>query len=164
MSRFLSVVVLMATIAVRALPGQAEHQASPRPIDSDLALSLISDVKTGAILVEGRLEERPIVMILDTGAAQTMFDAAEFGISPVDLQVARMNPRGIGLDANVVWRNADFSLGDQRWIQREVAIANLKEISKLYGRKIDGIVGEDILREFKSVTINYKWHCVMLAR
>lgn len=100
-------------------------------------------------------------MILDTGAARTIVDSQDFGISPVDLQVAPMNHRGVGPDADVVWRNADFSIGDQGWKQKEVAIANLKEISQRYGRKIDRIVGENLLREFRSVTINYKWHCVM---
>src|ERR1700739_1109725 len=132
--RYIPIALMTLSVAARAQSGQGERQPSQRPIDRELALSLISDTKTGAILVEGKLGEHPIVMILDTGAARTMFDSQDFGISPVDLQLARMNPRGIGLDADVVWRNADFSLGDQWWIQKEVAIANLKEISQIYGR------------------------------
>jgi hypothetical protein len=138
--RYLSITALTLAIAARTLSGQQARQASQRSADRELALSLVSDAKTGAILVEGKLGQRPIVMILDTGAARTMVDSQDFGISPVDLQVARMNHRGVGLDADVVWRNADFSIGDQGWKQKEVAVANLKEISQRYGRKIDGIV------------------------
>jgi hypothetical protein len=162
--RYRSIAVLTLTVAGRTLSGQEAQPASQQPANREIALSLISDAKTGSILVEGKLEQHPVVMILDTGAAQTIFDAEDFGISPVDLQVARVNQRGVGLDANFVWREADFSVGDLRWIQKKVAIANLKDISRIYGKKIDGIVGEDILREFKSVTINYKWGCVMLTK
>jgi len=125
---------------------------------------LISDAKTGTILIDAKLNGRPIVMIFDTGASRTMFDAEHFGIAAVDLQAARMNNRGVGIDADVVSRIADFSIADQKWTQQQVEVADLRWLSKLYGRKIDGIVGQDVLREFSSIQINYKWHCVMLQR
>jgi hypothetical protein len=125
---------------------------------------LISDKITGTILIDAKLNREPVLMILDTGATHSMFDASTFGLSAVQLQAARMNTRGLGLDADVVWRTADFEIGDETWKQQPVEIADLHLLSKIYGRKIGGIIGQDVLRSFVSVQINYKGQCVMFYR
>jgi hypothetical protein len=125
---------------------------------------LISDKGTGTILVDASVNGQPVVMILDTGASHSMFDASVFGLSEVQLQAARMKGRGLGLDADVVWRSADFEIGDEAWKQHPIEVADLHLLSKIYGRKIGGIVGQDVLRSFVSVQINYKGQCVMFQR
>jgi predicted aspartyl protease len=125
---------------------------------------LISDKSTGTILVDATLNGQPVVMILDTGASHSMFDASAFGLSAVQFQAARMNSRGLGLDADVVVRTADFQIGNEAWKQQPVEIADLHLLSKIYGRKIGGIIGQDVLRSFVSVQINYKGQCVMFQR
>lgn len=75
-----------------------------------------------------------------------------------------MNERGLGLNTDVVWRTASFQIADQRWNHQPVEVADLGKLSKIYGRTIDGIVGQDVLRSFDSVQINYKGECVMLER
>jgi predicted aspartyl protease len=125
---------------------------------------LISDKSTGTILVDASVNGQPVVMILDTGASHSMFDAGIFGVSAVQLQAARMKSRGLGLDANVVVRAADFEIGEGVWKQQPIEIADLQVLSKIYGRKIGGIVGQDVLRSFVSVQINYKGQCVMFQR
>ncbi len=125
---------------------------------------LISDKSTGTILVDASVNGQPVVMILDTGASHSMFDASVFGLSAVQLQVARMKSRGLGLDADIVLRTADFEIGEQAWKQQPIEIADLHLLSKIYGRKIGGIIGQDVLRSFVSVQINYKGQCVMFQR
>jgi hypothetical protein len=125
---------------------------------------LISDKSTGTILVDAKLNGQPVVMILDTGASHSMFDASTFGLSAVQFQAARMNSRGLGLDADVVVRTADFEIGNEAWKQQPVEIADPHLLAKIYGRKIGGIIGQDVLRSFVSVQINYKDQCVMFQR
>jgi hypothetical protein len=125
---------------------------------------LISDKSTGTILVDASVNGQSVVMILDTGASHSMFDASVFGLSAVQLQAARMKSRGLGLDADVVVRTADFEIGEEAWKRQPVEIADLHLLSKIYGRKIGGIVGQDVLRSFVSVQINYKGQCVMFQR
>jgi hypothetical protein len=127
-------------------------------------VALISDAKTGTILVRAELNQRPVTMILDTGASHSMFDARAFGLSPQQLQMARMKSRGLGLDADVVWQTADFQIADLQWDQKPIEIADLSTLSKIYKRTIDGILGQDVLRAFSSVRINYSGGCVMLQR
>ena len=125
---------------------------------------LISDKSTGTILVDASVNGQSVVMVLDTGASHSMFDASVFGLSTVQLQAARMKSRGLGLDADIVVRTADFEIGEEAWKQQPVEIADLHLLSKIYGRKIGGIVGQDVLRSFVSVQINYKGQCVMFQR
>jgi hypothetical protein len=125
---------------------------------------LVSDKSTGTILVDAKLNGAPVVMILDTGASHSMFDASAFGLSAVQFQAARMNTRGLGLNADVVLRAADFEIGSEVWKQQPIEIADLQPLAKIYGRKIGGIIGQDVLRSFGSVQINYKGQCVMFYR
>jgi hypothetical protein len=161
--------ISIAAVLTLVLLSFGDAKPPSKPADQQFGLqesglALISDAKTGTILVDAKVDSHPIVMILDTGASRTMFDGKYFGVSPVDLQAARMNKRGVGIDADVVWRRADFSFADQKWSQQEVQVADLRWLSKIYGRQIDGIIGQDVLRQFASVQINYKWHCVMLQK
>ncbi len=125
---------------------------------------LISDKSTGTILVDASVNGQPVVMILDTGASHSMFDASVFGLSAVQLQAARMNSRGMGLDAEIVMRTADFVIGEQAWKQQPIEVADLHPLAQIYGRKIGGIIGQDVLRSFVTVQINYKGQCVMFQR
>jgi hypothetical protein len=125
---------------------------------------LISDKSTGTILVDASVDGQPVVMILDTGASHSIFDAGIFGVSAMQLQEARMKSRGLGLEADVVLRTADFEIGQEAWKLQPIEIADLHLLSKIYGRKIGGIVGQDVLRSFISVQINYKGQCVMFQR
>ena len=54
-----------------------------------------------------------------------MFDASAFGLSAVQFQAARMNSRGLGLDADVVVRTADFQIGNEAWKQQPAETADL---------------------------------------
>jgi predicted aspartyl protease len=155
--------VLLLIVISTACSCSAKSRAEELPKDSTGVL-LVSDKSTGTILVDAKLNGEPVVMILDTGASHSMFDASTFGLSAVQFQAARMNTHGLGLNADVVLRTANFELGNKAWKQQPVEIADLHLLSKIYGRKIGGIIGQDVLRSFASVQINYKGQCVMFYR
>ena len=157
--RRLPALVLILVVHVFAAVAVAQQ-----PQGEQLGVSIISDPKTGTILLNARLNGDPIVMILDTGSSHSLFDARAFGMSPAQLQSARLNARGLGLNADVVWRSANFQIAEQQWNNQSVEVADLSKLSKIYGRTIDGILGQDVLRSFESVQINYKGDCVMLQR
>jgi hypothetical protein len=142
----------------------SNNVAAEDHLKGSTGVRLISDKGTGTILVDASVNGQPVIMILDTGASHSMFDASVFGLSGLQLQAARMKGRGLGLDAEVVWRTADFEIGEEAWKQHPIEVADLHLLSKIYGRKIGGIVGQDVLRSFVSVQINYKGQCVMFQR
>jgi hypothetical protein len=159
-TRNLTVLLLLTSI----VGASSDTLAAEDLLKGSTGVRLISDKGTGTILVDASVNGQPVVMILDTGASHSMFDASVFGLSEVQLQAARMKGRGLGLDADVVWRTADFEIGEEAWKQHPIEVADLHLLSKIYGRKIGGIVGQDVLRSFVSVQINYKGQCVMFQR
>jgi hypothetical protein len=159
-TRNLTVLLLLTSI----VGVSSDTLAAEDLLKGSTGVRLISDKGTGTILVDASVNGQPVVMILDTGASHSMFDASVFGLSEVQLQAARMKGRGLGLDADVVWRTADFEIGEEAWKQHPIEVADLHLLSKIYGRKIGGIVGQDVLRSFVSVQINYKGQCVMFQR
>jgi len=160
-TRNLSVLLLIIISAAFAYSTKSTAEELPK---GSTGVLLVSDKSTGTILVDAKLNGTPVVMILDTGASHSMFDASAFGLSAVQFQAARMNTRGLGLNADVVLRAADFEIGSEVWKQQPIEIADLQPLSKIYGRKIGGIIGQDVLRSFVSVQINYKGQCVMFYR
>src|ERR1700733_13820833 len=153
-TRNLSVLLLIIISAAFAYSAKSTAEELPK---GSTGVRLVSDKSTGTILVDAKLNGTPVVMILDTGASHSMFDASAFGLSAVQFQAARMNTRGLGL-------NADVEIGSEVWKQQPIEIADLQPLSKIYGRKIGGIIGQDVLRSFVSVQINYKGQCVMFYR
>jgi hypothetical protein len=41
---------------------------------------------------------------------------------------------------------------------------NVDELSRRFGTPVDGLLGQDLLREFRSVRINYKSHIIELEQ
>lgn len=44
----------------------------------------------------------------------------------------------------------------QAW-RRDVVAMDFDEVSRAFGMKVDGLIGQDILREFDRVTIDFPW-------
>ena len=86
--RRLPAVVLLLLVHVFAAGAVAQQTQG-----NQLGVAIVSDAKTGTILLNARLNGDPIVMILDTGSGHSLFDARAFGMSPAQLQSARLNAR-----------------------------------------------------------------------
>ncbi len=52
------------------------------------------------------------------------------------------------------WGQATLTIGTTVWKDKRVLVVDTKELSRAFQRKIDGILGQDILDEFKYVEIN----------
>jgi hypothetical protein len=76
------------------------------------------------------------------------------------------NPRKrSGLVGNAAWIKATVRAGNEVWRDHEfLAMGVLSDISNAVGQKIDGIVEEDILKEFSVVEIDFKHRRLMLIR
>ena len=101
-------------------------------------------------------------LILDTGAVSTFISPEAAGMS---------NTAGIGTLrsnsqlAKSVSRNVTLAFDeDGSAFSQTVTVANLNELSKRIGRKCDGILGQDFLRNFRAFTINYKTSTIAFTR
>jgi hypothetical protein len=107
--------------------------------------------------MDGQLNGKPAVFLLDTGS----------NVSFVDMHSARAiqfkadKVRRVGM-AGCLVAHEKLTLGDKDFEGQRLCIADLSDISKSTGTRIDGLVGQDFLRMFSAVRIDYKAKTVTL--
>jgi len=108
----------------------------------------------GAILVSVHVNGKPAVLILDTGSNTTILSAEISGLNPAHLPRADPPRKGTGFVQDGRWGQATLTIGTTVWKDKRVLVVDTKDLSRAVQRKIDGILGQDILYEFKYVEIN----------
>lgn len=69
-----------------------------------------------------------------------------------------------GASGQYMTAKIDLRLEKRHWIERPILVMDLSAASKQLGTRIDGFVGQDILREFSSVRIDYRNELVELQQ
>jgi hypothetical protein len=129
----------------------------------DLEIPFEVEPSQSAILLRGLVDEKPVVLILDTGASCTILARELVRLSPAALAASRFSEDGPGLNANGRYTEATLELAGRRWRNRTVVGMNMDEVSKAYGRRIDGLLGQDVLREFERITIDFRSRRLLLS-
>lgn len=132
-------------------------------IASDLEVPFELDSSQGLILVRGLANRASALLLLDTGASRTILRSELVG-SGDKLLPSRFSDGGPGLHARGRWREATLQLGQKVWRNRSVVAMNFDEVSRAYGRTIDGLIGQDLLREFDRVTIDFRARKIVFAK
>jgi predicted aspartyl protease len=111
-------------------------------------------------VIEMNVNGRTARLIVDTGCSQTLV-AQELttGTAP-----GLSSFRRAGLEVNGRYWEADITLGEQRWVRRIIGIIDLSQVREHYGKDIDGLLGQDLLLEFGSVTIDYRKKVITLEK
>jgi hypothetical protein len=113
------------------------------------------------ILLEATVNGTLAVLLLDTGANNSLVSPQAAGIPTVKLHTMQ-STGGTGSEGQYAKSRIDLRLGSHHWIDREILVMDLSDVSKRAGTKIDGFLGQDILQTFKSVRIDYKAHVIEL--
>ena len=151
MRRFLAIIGLAAWLAGPL--GAAEFEV-PFELDG----------KRNAILVKVKVNGRNCIFLVDTGASHTIVSHTALGVSRVELKRARFK-RGPGVAGEATWEEVrSLRLGQSRWHDRRIVVMNLDHVSQVFGRRIDGLLGQDLLMEFDLVQIDYKTRRISLSR
>jgi hypothetical protein len=74
------------------------------------------------------------------------------------------NDQDPGLTGDSLRLRANFAFTNRVWISQPVTVMNVDELTRRFGTPVDGLLGQDVLREFRSVRINYKSHVVELEQ
>lgn len=128
-----------------------------------LELPFEIDSRHDAILLSAELNGKPVTLLLDTGSTYTILDAHLLGLTNLDLKTSRFSDSGPGLHGEAVWAAARLRLGARIWREQRVVAMNLAPLASRYGRPIHGILGQDILRQFDRVTIDFRARTLVLS-
>jgi len=114
------------------------------------------------ILVEAEIDGDPVTLLMDTGCMKTVISAQAYRARHFTLHAAQRDPKGPGIMGDSVSVQLELRLADYRWVGHSVSIMNMGQLNRLLGTQFDGLLGEDILREFHSVRIDYRAHVIEL--
>ena len=110
------------------------------------------------ILVDAKIDGTPVRLLVDTGANKTILNAKSF--CKTEMNVTRPVNRGAGIVGNALRLRVDLEIAHEFMFSRRVSVMNLEEVSRRFGIQFDGLLGQDILNQFRSVRIDYK-RCVI---
>jgi gag-polyprotein putative aspartyl protease len=115
------------------------------------------------IVVEGRVNGNPAIFLLDTGANRTIVSTKIYG-NNLRFQLQRMPHRqgAAGLVGYSLRRPADVGLGQNMWTAQQVSVMDLDELKQMLHMEFDALLGQDFLRQFRSVRIDYHAHVIEL--
>jgi hypothetical protein len=136
---------------------------APGPAHSRVSLLAFRTVDS-MILVGGSVNGKPVTLLLDTGADKTIVSVKTYGNLQFQLRSAQRRANGPGMVGESVRVPVDLTLANHLWVSQRVCVMDLEDLQKALGITFDGLLGEDILREFRSVRINYHAHVIELEQ
>jgi hypothetical protein len=144
--------VLLALVLLTPLPNRAHSGVLRIPFRTAQSM----------IIVEGKVNGSPVAFLLDTGATRTIVSANVYGKVPFRLRTIERNSRGPGIAGDSVILPINLELSNHIWAGQHVAIMNLDGLSQVLGIQFDGLLGQDVLRGFHAVRIDYHAHVIEL--
>jgi hypothetical protein len=116
------------------------------------------------ILVDARVNDNRATLLVDTGANHTIVSVKAYGNAQFQVRNLHRNNQGLGMQGDALSLRANFALANRVWISHPVYVMNVDELSRRFGTPVDGLLGQDVLQEFRSVRINYKAHVIELEQ
>jgi hypothetical protein len=106
------------------------------------------------IVLDIKVANRPASLILDTGAELSLLDSKFAGIKLSNSTTKNNN--GSGIVSTAMARIGSLCISDFCLNNRIMGITDFSLVSSTLKTEIDGSIGEDILKEFTRVSIDYK--------
>lgn len=116
------------------------------------------------ILVDARVNDNHATLLLDTGANHTIVSPKAYGDAQFQVRNLHRNDQGPGMQGDAMRLRVNFALANRVWISHPVYVLNVDELAHRFGTPVDGLLGQDVLQEFRSVRINYKAHVIELEQ
>jgi len=113
------------------------------------------------ILLDGQLNGKPAVFLLDTGANNSIADMQSAGLGNLKLDKLRSTST-VGSEGDCALREVHLTLEHRSWLNRRVCVMDLSDASRRMGTHLDGFIGADVLSEFRQVRLNYETHTLEL--
>jgi predicted aspartyl protease len=135
--------------------------ASPRP-QEPVELSFEYSKAFGLILIKVEVNEKPAVMVLDTGSNETIVSPRLVILKQVSSKNAVAMARGSGYPSSGVIATVFLRVGPLNPKNCQILVVDLSDLSKALGQEVDGILGMSVLKEFEIVSVDLKHHKLVL--
>jgi Aspartyl protease len=109
-----------------------------------------------SILLHVLVNNKPALLIADTGSAHTVLRPEAVGLNRKELIPTQAASGGAGFIGDAVGEEVSLQVGSWKREKRRVAVMDLSQVLSAYQEKIDGVLGLDFFKEFSQVTINFK--------
>jgi len=140
-------------------------QGLPREGDPQSGIPFEVNRNFGSILIRAQVNGKPATLVVDTGSSHTILSSELLQVRPLALEHADAPTKGSGYVGSAGWAKATVEVGTITWQDRRVLVmSDFQEISNSMKRRVDGILGEDVLKEFDFVGIDFKRHRLVLRR
>jgi len=111
----------------------------------------------GTILIRAQVNRQPATLVVDTGSSHTILSSELFRVRPLALEHSGTSAKGSGFVGSAGWAKATLEIGTMTWPDRRILVMDdFRDLSNSLKQRVDGIVGEDVLREFNSVVLDFK--------
>jgi predicted aspartyl protease len=119
----------------------------------------------GAILIRADVNGRPATLVVDTGSSHTILSSELLQVRALALEHANTPAKGSGYVGTAGWTKATLEIGTITWRDRRVLVMDdFQDLSSSMKQRVDGIIGEDVLREFSVVVLDFKRCRLVLSR
>ena len=119
----------------------------------------------GTILIRVQVNGQPATLVVDTGSSHTVLSSELLQVRPLALEHADAPAKGSGWVGRAAWAKATLEIGTTTWRDRTVLVMDdFRDMSNSMQQRVDGIIGEDVLKEFDSVVLDFKHQRLVLLR
>ena len=113
------------------------------------------------IFVTVRVNDKIARLLVDTGSEITLVEP-QFAKGAIELKRANIQQQTGIMQASI--RELSVTLGELTLKDLVVGVLDMTDVKRRTGTSMDGLLGEDILRRFRSVRINFKDKTLELER
>jgi hypothetical protein len=108
------------------------------------------------LLVLASVNGRPATLLLDTRASRTTVSPDMFSFDPSDPRLSHLNlGNQPGMLEDGFLETARVGVGNVTNLNLHVGVMNMRHVSEIYGRQIDGLLALDALREMGQLSVDF---------
>jgi predicted aspartyl protease len=146
------VFVLTVALALGAFP----HPQDPVEIPFEYSRAF------GLMLIKVEVNEKPAVMVLDTGSNETIVSPKLVIAKQLRSKDAVAMAKGSGYSGTAVIATALLRVGPLNPKNCQLLVVDLSDLSKTLGQEVDGILGMSVLKEFEIVSMDLRHNKLVL--
>ena len=114
------------------------------------------------ILVSVRVDGKAMQFVMDTGAKDTIVSRS--ALPAQERSGLRLQEQIVGFRGMARISAAELRLGRHVWVNQPIHVTDLTEVSRSLGVQVDGILGMDVLSQFKGIRIHFDTSTIELEK